>query len=512
MKLRNTAAPTLVAIDGLFDETLLRSLELTVEALDRMFEDGESIEDPEGEPDGFDGIDRNGDIEHLLASEWLMVSEEPDEFVRRFSDRELAYLHRARVHERRPPTSLVLFDAGPDQLGRPRLVHLACLIALARRAHASGVELRWGTLQSPHSSPVRSGKDLLRLVRSRTHVVPPEVPPLQALVDDCLVVASRPVGASHQLQLIDEDQGIRAVLTDHRRGTRRSAHVPLPGDRDAIRLLRDPTGEATGASQRGGDKYRPTSNLVFDRQGNKVLARAGDGSQVVVFPAPNSASAQRQKVRVVFGMSHLGIVAAAGRIGRAVITATVLEDGHTVFIGCRGRAKGSAIREGRFSLSQAVPVPSNEDPLGEVYGIDGRLHIKIVGWLLVQHDDRFKVIPDASTFRWGHPPYDITATHAGDGYVVRSGTTELTVPAAGLRPFGITRSSDAGPALLCVVNDSDIYSVTPIASDLICRAEAPVIDAVAHHEHPQFAYRTTAGHVAVRNRLTGDRCYLWQAP
>ena len=43
---------------------------------------------------------------------------------------------------------IVLFDAGPLQLGAARLVHLALLILLARRAQEAGAELRWGILQN----------------------------------------------------------------------------------------------------------------------------------------------------------------------------------------------------------------------------------------------------------------------------------------------------------------------------------------------------------------------------
>jgi hypothetical protein len=44
---------------------------------------------------------------------------------------------------------LALFDAGPGQLGLPRIAQLAVLLVLARRAAETGSSFAWGTLQEP---------------------------------------------------------------------------------------------------------------------------------------------------------------------------------------------------------------------------------------------------------------------------------------------------------------------------------------------------------------------------
>lgn len=99
------------------------------------------------EPDGLGDLQRRGPYERLLSSEWLLAEELPDEFLRRAVEGEHVFLapqYRARQANR---LMVVLFDAGPLQLGAARLVHLALLMLLARRARQAGAELRWGILQ-----------------------------------------------------------------------------------------------------------------------------------------------------------------------------------------------------------------------------------------------------------------------------------------------------------------------------------------------------------------------------
>ena len=102
-----------------------------------------------GEPDGFDGIDRRGPYERLLPSEWLLLSEAPEEFLRRVAMSEHAFLRLS--HKSRPAGRdvVALLDAGPDQLGSPRIAHLAALVVLAARAERERGTFAFGVLQSP---------------------------------------------------------------------------------------------------------------------------------------------------------------------------------------------------------------------------------------------------------------------------------------------------------------------------------------------------------------------------
>lgn len=103
----------------------------------------------DGEPDGFNGISRRGAYDRLLLSEWLLADEMPDEFARRAVMSEHAFLQIARQEPAGARISFALFDAGPNQLGAPRIAHIAALIVLARRAEAARATLVWGVLQRP---------------------------------------------------------------------------------------------------------------------------------------------------------------------------------------------------------------------------------------------------------------------------------------------------------------------------------------------------------------------------
>ncbi|MYS82694.1 hypothetical protein [Embleya scabrispora] len=119
---------------------------------------------PAGEFAGYGGIARRGHPERLLASEWLYAQELGTEFLRRAADGELLYLDHDFVDPIPTGRVLVLVDAGPLQAGAPRLVHLACLIVLARKAQARGTQLVVDVIGTdPH---VRLTGDLRRVLRS----------------------------------------------------------------------------------------------------------------------------------------------------------------------------------------------------------------------------------------------------------------------------------------------------------------------------------------------------------
>ncbi|RYE92458.1 MAG: hypothetical protein EOO75_06660, partial [Myxococcales bacterium] len=107
--------------------------------------------DPEadGDPDGFTGLGRRGPYERLVPTEWLLATEAPDEFVRRAAAGEHAFFQLARRSEAGSRVSAAFFDAGPMQIGAPRLVHLALLLLLERRAQAAQARFFWGVAQRP---------------------------------------------------------------------------------------------------------------------------------------------------------------------------------------------------------------------------------------------------------------------------------------------------------------------------------------------------------------------------
>ena len=103
----------------------------------------------EHEPNGIDELRRRGPYHRLLLSEWALADAAPDEFLRRVSSGEHLFLSPRRETRKADARIVAVFDAGPAQLGAPRLAQIALWILLARRAEEAGIEFRWGTTAEP---------------------------------------------------------------------------------------------------------------------------------------------------------------------------------------------------------------------------------------------------------------------------------------------------------------------------------------------------------------------------
>lgn len=134
---------------------------------------------PEGEPDGYDGIAQRGPFERLLPTQWLLLEEVPEEFLRRVVAGEHAFFRRGHTGQAAQRRCVALFDAGVEQLGAPRIGHLALLLVLAQRAGAAGAAFEWGVLQDPerqlHSALTPPAVRGLLAARSAGRVAPPQL-------------------------------------------------------------------------------------------------------------------------------------------------------------------------------------------------------------------------------------------------------------------------------------------------------------------------------------------------
>lgn len=211
------------------------------------------------EPDGFSGFARRGSYERLLLSEWLLADEAPDEFLRRAASGEHAFHELARRDPASRRTVLVLLDAGPTQVGAPRLAHIAALVALDRRARTLGATLAWAQLGSPETPPATE-VDALRFagfVAARTDRAPAKDAAAKALAtahalgpfaEVWLVGAEslrqqRDAGeASHLFveELFDPSRRALVITAENRGLPRRSTTIDLPEPRACVRMLRDP--------------------------------------------------------------------------------------------------------------------------------------------------------------------------------------------------------------------------------------------------------------------------------
>ena len=298
----------------------------------------------EGDPDGFDGLDRRGPYDRLLPSEWLLAEEAPEEFLRRAAAGEHTFLHLSRPEPGGTRISVALFDAGPGQLGSPRIAQLAALIVLARRAEAAGARFGWAVLQEPDSPLLTevTPAAVLRLLAAKT---PFEATDAQIEawstrlsgwkeLDDAWIVGVHrsglpPVDRSASLLQISDalDPRARCVKVAVRRGGLPAGEVALdlPDDATCARLLRDPFGAEAPAPRRVAPGAAPASNLVFSGNGTKIFARGQDG-EVLAIPVPNSPRAVPGRVRR-YDIGTKTPVVAAGLAGRAVAVVTAHESG-----------------------------------------------------------------------------------------------------------------------------------------------------------------------------------------
>nr|WP_315447225.1 hypothetical protein [uncultured Pseudomonas sp.] len=261
------------------------------------------------EPDGLADLQRRGPYERLLSSEWLLADEVPDEFLRRAVVGEHLFLAPQYRSHQASRLMVVLFDAGPLQLGAARLVHMALLILLARRARDAGAELRWGILQqAPQLHALDSAAQLKRLLSARTFKTV-DAGHWQAWRDglnaqpepvgECWLVGQRlpateGLPCSHRVQVSRSLDGRSLSVALHAAGARRVS-LPLPDERLALQLLKGHfEGEvvATAPAAKGRiPRVSLTLPPVISSVGTHVAMKMLDEPGMVVIKLP----AQNQK-------------------------------------------------------------------------------------------------------------------------------------------------------------------------------------------------------------------------
>lgn len=148
-------APTL----ALLSEDLLQALQGPLSALASL-QDPFALQDfqDQGEHAGLSGLNNHGDLDRLAASEWLLQSELPEEFLRRLLDREALYHEPLYENPGKRQIARLLLDASPHSLGLPRILQLAVLLHLGALAQRTQVELRW-TIAGAQPPAAENAKD-----------------------------------------------------------------------------------------------------------------------------------------------------------------------------------------------------------------------------------------------------------------------------------------------------------------------------------------------------------------
>jgi hypothetical protein len=322
----------------------------------------------DGEPDGFDGLGTRGLYERLMLSEWLLASEMPEEFDRRAAMGEHLFLKLARNQPEASRASVALFDSSASQLGTPRIVQIALLVTLARRAAARGARFAWGLLEQPESAlferiDTRSVRELLaarRASRLRSENVERWLDRMkQELGRDAevwLIGGVECIGRARNVITVRDtlEAQIDAVhvQVSSRAAPLREVVLEMPESKLGARIVRDPFADAP--PMRAIASAQPVSNLVFSGNGVKLFAR-GANDTIIMVPVPNSPRAQPGRIRV---FPTRGTVLAAGSgPGKHNVLVREPHGGLSV------RADPSRVTLATFSGSDALPIGDALAPL-----------------------------------------------------------------------------------------------------------------------------------------------------
>lgn len=323
------------------------------------------------EPAGIGDIVRRGHYERLLIGEWALLDAAPDEFLRRAGSGELLFTGPEPADNEQSLRSVVLFDAGPSQLGTPRLVHIAMFILLARRAELAGATFEWGVLQAPGTLHAADGTDALRrLLDART---------LSVLDQDGLARWDEVLGPAQDDGWVIGDPGAlcpaalrsgalvrRSWLGDglevalSGQGQRRTIVLPLPAPEDGVRLLRHPFDAPDGTlkTQVPAEVHSLKRPPIFSNQRDWLGVPMADGS-VTVYHVPSTPQAKpgRPRNRGKTPMPMDTIVAAG--VFTRTFGAVALREGMLYFFGFPGpffhRHTAPAIAQADPPLFRATP-------------------------------------------------------------------------------------------------------------------------------------------------------------
>ncbi|RKG85050.1 hypothetical protein D7W82_20530, partial [Corallococcus sp. CA049B] len=321
-----------------------------------------------GEPQGYDGLSRRGPFDRLLVSEWLWALEAPEELVRRAAYGELSFLKPAFRQPQGARRTVVLLDVGPDQLGLPRIAHLALLVVLARRAEAAGAAFTWGALQTDPARATHAGLGIPSLhawlnARSTTpasslHLAAwREALDLSRAPEDVWLVGSSRLGrleGAEGMSRVEVSEPMEPGAHRLNVDVRPSARVPrpvvleLPPPEDCLRLLRNPFRSEQASA--GGPPRKADRRIVgfsFSGDGRRALLFSADGA-VEALAVPHSPRATVPTPRRVQVPPGQRVVAAGWRSSGGLLV--LARQGDTYVLHGQLRAP-EGFRTGRYHVA-----------------------------------------------------------------------------------------------------------------------------------------------------------------
>jgi len=316
-------------------------------------------------PDGVAGLDKRGTYDRLIASDWLLADEFPEEFMRRSVMGEHLFWKVAYREPAESRSTLVLFDAGPEQLGSPRLLHLAALAVFEARARMAKANFSWGILQAGERSllPGMSTSEVEALLKARGSTSAHAghfAAWLQYASDagprgEVWVVGSerlRPFLPNTLSSLLVTDlliPGERKLRADCRPAGKHSRQVELelPEPAACAQLLRDPFSAARVLQQKL-DTTSAVQSIVFNPQGKKLWAGLENGD-IMVLPVPNSPREKFGKPKHHQTLSRFPQVA-VGRTGRTTMLVSMNPVSMTLSLTRFGKPLPQGLAEGEYEF------------------------------------------------------------------------------------------------------------------------------------------------------------------
>ena len=332
---------------GFLADEVAIGVEQMARRMDLAMEDAPALVSGMGEPNGYGGIDRRGSLDRLLLTDWVLADAAPDEFNRRLAFGELSFLRIEHTEPKPPSQVVVLVDAGPLQIGPPRLTQLAGLVVLYRRAHALGIPLALGILGDEPGTFSRADlPDLFAVwLRARRTFIPMEDDVddwLSAIEGDsrcwlfgCPALAGTSFSRDlRHLHASESSWGPDGAETLTVQVDRRLIELPLPEPSASLRLLR-----GNGLRRRTRSSTLTSDGMRFPRFPSSVrrLLCRGETDDILVvirIPKESTSGTARPKRR-----RFPGPVLAASMIGSRTVALVAMGGGLRVVVIGKGLGK-----------------------------------------------------------------------------------------------------------------------------------------------------------------------------
>jgi len=326
-------------------------------------------------PDGFAGLAKRGTYDRLIASDWLLADELPEEFMRRSVMGEHLFWKLAYREPTETRSTLVLFDAGPEQLGSPRLLHLAALVVFDARARMAKANFNWGILQSSENlwTGINFGEvDTLLEARGSTSARAEHLLEWSRIVEDLgLAGEIWVVGGEHLRPILPEafssllvtdlarpgEHKLRAECKPSGRHSR-TIELELPEAFACAQLLRDPFATAITSRRKLLPGFA-SRGMVFNPLGNKLWT-VTEQDEVIVIRVPNSPRGTVAKPKHHQTLSRFPIVAVAS-VGRSTVLVSANPASREFSVAVIGRGLPLGLQEGVYEFVDSRPRPLFED-------------------------------------------------------------------------------------------------------------------------------------------------------